>query len=300
MAGATLQNLTRSALQTYVRRFPVSKGKQRLIDLSCRLLAPGRERLVTKLRQAEVQVLCDLTQHIQRQIYFWGSYEPEACDLWVQCARSAQTVVDVGANVGVYSLLAAATNPRAHVHAFEPTPGIADIFRENIHLNKLTNIAVNVSGVGKENGHALLRQCRGVDGANEGMNFTVGATEPELESDLRVPLVTLTEYCDRRGIGQIDLLKMDIEGGEYDALSGAAGLLRSQAVKCIFFELVEWSARRGGHSTADIKRLLTEFGYKLYEVRAGGLKPLPTEGADNIACAVALSSGYRLHGNHDN
>jgi FkbM family methyltransferase len=288
MADIPFQSIARSALQTYVRRFPVSKGKQRLVDLLWKSLSTGSTALPTTLSQAEVQIVCDLTQYIQRHIYYWGSYEREACAIWMQRARSSRTIFDVGANIGIYSLLAATANPQAHVHAFEPTPEIIYAFRQNIQLNNLTNITVNATGIGKEDGCAVLRQCRGLDETNEGMNFIVEIAQEKFASDLRVPVVSLDNYCERQGIDQIDLLKMDIEGGEYDALNGATRLLRTQAIKCIFFELVEWSAARSGHSTTDIKRLLGESGYKLYEVSGGGLKPVRGESAESIACAVAL------------
>ena len=84
-------------------------------------------------------------------------------------------------------------------------------------------------------------------------------------------------------------MKLDIEGGEYDALLGASNMLSDKAVKRIFFELVEWSANRNGHSTIDIKRLLLDAGYSIYEVRKGRLKPLARSGTDDVACAVAFA-----------
>jgi hypothetical protein len=73
-------------------------------------------------------------------------------------------------------------------------------------------------------------------------------------------------------------MKMDIEGGEYDALLGMQGLLSRKGIGCIFLELVEWASNRYGHSTADIKRVLHANGYRLYEINSGGLKPLDPEG----------------------
>ncbi len=279
----------RSSLQRYVRHFPVNTGKERLVSLLWKPLVPRDGLVETRLLKADVRLTCDLGQFIQRHVFFFGSYEREACELWVECAKRAAVIFDVGANIGVYSLLAATANSKARVHAFEPTPEVLTTFQQNVELNKLPNIIINAIAVGKQNGTASLHKCRGVDGSNEGMNFITenDGLQPEAEETVR--LVSLNAYCETNGIEQIDLMKIDIEGGEYNAFVGAESLIRKQAIKCIFFGLSEWAANRNGHSTRDIKRLLLDAGYRLSEVRGRRLSPLGVAGSNNISTAVALA-----------
>jgi FkbM family methyltransferase len=286
--------LALNALRLYIRHAPFSKGKHRLLSWLWRPLASGRYEYQTTLRQADVRMRCDISQLIQRHLYFWGGYEEEHCEQWMRLARHSRVIFDVGANVGIYSLLAARANPRASVHAFEPTPAVAELLTNNIELNGLRNIAVNRTGVGDRSGQATLRECRGSNGSNEGMNFVVREAADSESGDLSIPLVSLDDYCQRRGIESVDLMKMDIEGGEYDALVGANRLLRAQAVGCIFLELSEWAAHRGGHSTAHIKSLLADLGYRLYELKAGKLIRMPVEGTHNGENAIALAPGFDL------
>lgn len=231
---------------------------------------------------------CDITKLLQRTIYFYSGYEHDYCNYWMKLASESRIIFDVGANVGVYSLLGAAANSQASLHSFEPTAEVFEALKANIEINGLNNIVTNQAAVGSSNGFGFLHQCAGSDGSNEGMNF-VTSTNLE-ESDAVTPLISLDAYCQNNAIDRIDLMKIDIEGGEYDALLGAQNLLRKRAIGSIILELSEWAAKRSGHSTADIKGLLHDVGYKLYRLRNQMLIPIdmsgPHDGDNNIiACA---------------
>ena len=225
--------------------------------------------------QADIKLSCDLTKFLQRHLYFFGSYEKEYCDYWMKLARKATTIFDVGANVGLYSLLAAAVNPASRIHAFEPTPEIGEAFCENIRLNNMQNIFMNALGVGNSNGQAFLQRFMGGEDIYDGMNF-ISAQKSE-SANLPINVTTIADYCRQNGVARIDLMKMDIEGGEYNALLGAKNLLEAQAVGCIFLELVESHANRAGHSTVEIKRLLANAGYQVFTLHAKKLVPVPVE-----------------------
>jgi FkbM family methyltransferase len=185
-------------------------------------------------------------------------------------------------------------NHQAQVHSFEPTAEVAEIFKTNIKLNGFSNIEVNEVGIGSHSGSAILRECTGADGLNEGMNYLAHDEVIVQPSDRAVPVVTIEEYCERKMIGSIDIMKIDIEGGEYDALLGARKLLESQAIGCIFIELVEWAAERGGHSVAQIKQLLHETGYQLYQLHSGKLIALQEVEKLNANMAIACSPTFNF------
>jgi FkbM family methyltransferase len=280
-----------AALQWYVRHFPISKGKGRLVSLLWKPLSWGASRRQTVLRQADVRVVCDLTKFIQRRLYFWGGYEEESCAHWIRLARESRIIFDIGANVGLYSLLAAWANPQSEIHAFEPTPAMVDILTSNIELNRMQNISVVPKAVGPGVGTGFLRMCAGSNGSNEGMNYLAAAREDG--SDLPVEVISLDGYCQQHGIERIDLMKMDIEGGEYAALLGAERLLQKQAIGCLFIELTEWAAKRSGYATQAIRQLLMDTGYHLFRVRSGSLQPVamkPVTLAENV---IALASKSR-------
>ena len=66
---------------------------------------------------------CDLRQHVDRHIYYLGAYEPVESYLFTRLLQPGMTVIDAGANIGQYTLLAAtAVGSRGTVHCFEPVP----------------------------------------------------------------------------------------------------------------------------------------------------------------------------------
>lgn len=158
------------------------------------------------------------------------------------------------------------------MHAFEPTPEVVERLWVNISLNSLANIAVNPVAVGQQPGKIFLHYSGGREGDNEGMNYvSLGATH---SSDRMVPVVSLDDYCRQQGIIAIDLLKMDIEGHEYNALRGATGLLKRQAIHCILMELNSWAAERGGHTLAEVITLLRDNDYCFFVIQQGRLQAI--------------------------
>jgi FkbM family methyltransferase len=247
-------------LVAYARHFPVRRGKLRLVDTLWRQAAgqDGFHREAV-LRHGGFRVPCNISEMLQRQFYYFGTYflEEDILACWEQQARAAQTVFDIGANAGIFSLAALASNSRAAVHAFEPTPEIAARLRTTIALNSLINLTVNEAAVGDHDGDAKLKRWRGVGDSNEGMNFiTTDGSEGET-----VRLISLDRYCSDRGIEYIDLLKIDIQGNEPHAFAGGARLLREKRIGTIFAEL-NWEPGRSDEPAAVLIAMLEEAGFR--------------------------------------
>lgn len=295
LPSRSLQARLSGLLQYYVRHFPVDRGKNRVISYLWKPLSKGEsDPLDAELSQANVRVRCHLNQMIQRQLYFWGSYEKECCALWIRLAGDAHTIFDIGANIGLYSLLAARTNPSAKIHAFEPTPAVVDLLKTNIALNGFSNITVNNCAIGRNRGNGLLRECRGMDNTNEGMNYVATSNLQTEPTDRAVDIVSLDDYAESNHITQIDLLKIDIEGGELDALMGARRLLESGSIKCLFIEFMEWAAKRSGHTTAEIRSLLDTAGYRLYTLRRGKMTEVTADKLPDSENVIAFHSNTPL------
>ena len=224
-------------LVAYARRFPMRRGKFRAVNALWPLVAGGDPMRMAEIKYGGLRLACDLRQVLQRQNYFFGTYflEEHLLETWRSFARQAQVVFDVGANAGIYSLAALDAHPAAHAHAFEPTPEIAGRLRETAALNGLGNLFVHEQAVSNFDGQAVLTRCGEDEGFNEGMNFIVrDRAQPGAE---RVAAVRLDTICAELGIARIDLLKLDVQGAEADALEGAADLLARGAIGTVFMEL---------------------------------------------------------------
>jgi hypothetical protein len=142
MSSSLLEN----ALLLYGRRFLVRRGKLRLINLLSKMAASGQStKRSTTFKYGGFKMSRDLAEMLQRQFYYFGTYlvEEEIIDCWQSAAKGARTIVDVGANAGIYSLAALAVQPEATVHAFEPTPEIANRLRATAKLNALDRLYVH-------------------------------------------------------------------------------------------------------------------------------------------------------------
>lgn len=137
--------------------------------------------------------------------------------------------IDVGANVGVYILqFAYWAGPTGRVVAFEPNPAAREVLLRHVLMNELAERVTIVSAaVGATSGEAVL-YAADVAGMSR-----LGKANPAIAdrvSEIKVPLLTLDEYCTAAGL-EPDWLFIDIEGFEIAALQGARQLIQSRREK---------------------------------------------------------------------
>jgi FkbM family methyltransferase len=259
MPVSTFENL----LMLYARRFPIRRGKLRVINSLWQAAVgdQGTHRMAV-LNHGGFKMSCDLSEMLQRQFYFFGTYflEEDILSCWETAAKGAKIVLDVGANAGIYGLAALAIQPNATVHAFEPTPEIAARLRATAKLNGLDHLYVHEAAVFSKSGWATLKRFRGELGTNEGMNFiSQDISDSGAEC---VQTVCLDQFCQDHAIDHVDLLKLDIQGHEHSALEGAEQLIRAGRLGIIFMEL-NWAKSAGAKCAAtESIRLLEQAGYR--------------------------------------
>jgi FkbM family methyltransferase len=238
-----MPSLGEGALYAYGRYFPVRRGKMRILNaLYGRVVPPDDTIRIARLKFGTFTMRCDLRQFLQRQFYFFGTYLDEAdiLESWCEFARNAPIVFDVGANAGIFSLAALAARPSGIVHAFEPTHEIAAQLRQTVQSNHLTALSVHEVAIGRNEGTAYLHFCKGDKGDNDGMNFVTESEESG--ATMPIPVTTLDAFCNKEKISRIDLLKLDIQGNEAEALLGAQRLLEEGRIGVVFTEL-NWAEK---------------------------------------------------------
>lgn len=134
-----------------------------------------------------------------------GDYEPNPGFL----IHPGQTVLDVGANIGDFAIYAASKGAR--VFAFEPEPRNIKRMGENIKLNNLEHrIKILPYALSSQSGEVVLN----VSSVSPG-----GHTVGEGDKTIKVPAISLVDFLKQENIRQVDILKIDIEGGEYEVIS---------------------------------------------------------------------------------
>lgn len=175
-------------------------------------------------------------------------------------AAAGGLLVDVGANIGYYSILWAAARGENRVIAFEVNPRALSFLERNVDRNSLSSrIDIQKVAVGERSGKA--RFCLGPEDQTGWGGFS---PVPE-EECIEVPVISLDDFF-RDSARHIDILKVDAEGADFWVLKGAAGLLRERRIKNIFFE--ENNIRSGmlGIKPGEAQNFLERYGYRVRKI----------------------------------
>lgn len=193
--------------------------------------------------------------HLQLILYYFGVFEPHCIKYLRLYARAGGTVVDVGANIGFFTIESSlAVGAGGRVIAIEAAPPHISALHANLRLNDIKNVEVIESGVGEENCSANLTL---PVGSNLGM-FTVGKVEGR--TSYQINLRTLDDLLLEHDVGPVDLIKMDIEGSEFRALKGARKTLEKYRPTLII-ELNGTALESCGSSVDQVVALLGDLNY---------------------------------------
>ena len=222
-----------------------------------------------------------------------NAYENERVHFFQQHFTSEMTFVDVGANVGLYTALAlSAGEPRGRILCVEPHGESRGYLEKTVAMNAcgadLTKIlTIAPVAVGANIGNIALHS----NSENKGDNRIYN--DPLLDTAKIVELSTLDTLCENAGITSVDLLKMDIQGAEFQAVKGGEKILRNSPDCILMTEFWAYGIRRAGDDPMGFLALLMDLGFSIYGITSGRLKTLDfpsllsaTEGRayKNIVC----------------
>jgi FkbM family methyltransferase len=254
-----MREITVRLLRTAFRWWPFMRGRGRLLWLSRVLLGNAPVRFAIS---DQVWIAGPLSDWMILWTFMCQHERDEPFQRSLELLTPSAVAIDVGAHVGVWSLLAAERSPTASIHAFEPTPAIVERLRHHLRLNGASGVVVNPVAVGSEPGR---RPFFVADNQNSGAS-SFYARRPEA-AEISVAVDTLDDYIERHRLQRIGIVKVDVEGAEMLVFSGACRLLSSPDAPVVFFELNDDLCASSGVAARDVKQHLVDFGYGIYRWR---------------------------------
>jgi len=254
------------------------RGAARMCEYLRRWVArhPPKTPLVIHDFRGNAKFVCYLSEHMGSQIFLRGSYSQYILQAVEKALKPDSIFVDVGANQGEFSIAAGRLLTEGRVVAIEPVSEWARRLQYNVRLNGLENITVLQVALGaKAESRPIYNRAvpRFIDGTHhDGLTSLF----PSAQRTLVVEHVQVERWDDimsRIGISKVDVMKLDIEGGEWYALQGAQQTLE-RFRPILFFELETEHCRNAGYEAEDFLRWLVQLGYRLERIHKDKTVPI--------------------------
>jgi FkbM family methyltransferase len=248
----------------FLRRTLADKGRS--VSTLVKRLFPGKP-LFFRLPFGDLWILRD--NAIGDSLLNGGFEDPER-HFVERFVKRGMTVLDLGAHHGLYTLLAAKrVGAEGKVIAFEPSARERRALRLHALLNRRFNISIQSVAVGHIEGEIDLHVAHARDSGCNSLRSPAADVGPEL-SRQRVRTVRLDEWLGQANVGKIDFIKLDVEGGELDALRGAGRLLEERPRPLILAEVQDVRTKPWGYFAREIIRYLENREYEWFSFGEDG------------------------------
>jgi FkbM family methyltransferase len=242
-----------------------------------------------------VKMIVDTSDICITPSLFAKNYEMNEAKLFKNIVKAGMTVVDIGAHIGYYTLLASRqVGVSGKVYAFEPNPTNFNLLLRNIKLNHINNVvAVNKAVSNTNDSRKLFIDKKKFSGSHS-LAVNNLETDDKAESII-VETMTLDSYFDDT---KIDLIKIDAQGAEGLILEGGYKTFKNTA--SILMEFWAYGIRNFGHKPEELLEKLHELGFKSYTINnrgsiddkrdLSGITNMPRHKSINLFFTKALKS----------
>ncbi len=213
-------------------------------------------------------------------VFAMGAYEPNETALMLALARGKNRFLDIGANLGWFSLhIAAVLNPQDRlIYALEPVKRTFGVLVQNIALNDLNRV-VRAFNLGASDRPGEL--CFSVPKAAAAAASMIDL-HPDWTSEKQVcSVTTIDTFLAEQAADRIDIVKCDVEGAELMVLQGATRLLSQDRPVLLLEVLRKWSRAFGYHPN-DIIALLSDYGYACFGIGKDRVRPITAVDEDTL------------------
>lgn len=228
----------------------------------------GNNKVLTYLWNSQVGIIVPSTDDNLTTLNILvgqGTYEDDLTKYFMKNIKPAMTCVDVGCNIGYFSLLMGMKvdiYKGGKVFCFEANPNLIPIIKSNMNMHYFSHCKVINALIGSNNDEIIFNVNREFSG-NSSIN-NVGNQKTE---QIKMKTTRLDDYYDEFGI--VDYMKIDIEGSEYDAFLGAEKLIKNKRIRNIIFE---YNVGMLGCKNQLFLDLLKSYNCQIYNIDKNGDK----------------------------
>ncbi|MEH1963209.1 MAG: FkbM family methyltransferase [Nostoc sp.] len=208
---------------------------------------------------SNVKIRCYPDSYSASAVLYCGLYDYNEMNFLLRYLRANDSFLDIGANVGIYTLLAASKIQSGSVYSFEVLPKNYNRLIQNLKLNQFQQVEAYEIAVSDFTGTTYLNLAEG-----DSMPFI---TNNANDSTITVPTDTLDNLLQYESISHLTLAKIDIEGAEILAMKGAISLLKQQRPHVWIMEIND-AVNNFGIQKQDVVNFLKDYGYSLYHYNA--------------------------------
>ena len=199
----------------------------------------------------------------------FDAYERTETQIMDVFVKNSKVILDIGANIGYFSIRYARVNPKARVHAFEPVPATYDFLTTNISRNNL-GLTVKPYCIGlSDHSGSFTFYTEPLNGTNASL---LNVSNAENSKKVLSNTLTMDQFCFDRSI-EPDFIKCDVEGAEFLVFKGGKSTLM-QNTPIVFTELLRKWAKPFGYHPNDVIRFFEELGYQCFGVFEDGCKAI--------------------------
>lgn len=201
---------------------------------------------------------------------FWmaGKLMPTPSEqaLLSQYLRQRGVALDIGANMGVFSLMMGKMAPRVTIHAFEPVPDTFQRLETNIRKNSLKNVHCHRFALSDTEGKATMA----IHPESAGRNRLELSRPRTDKQSVNVRSTTIDKFCQNMGIEELCFVKIDVEGAEPRVLAGATDMLAKRKIKCLLVEVCPRHLDEVGTNLETLNNIIISHGYRFSELLIDG------------------------------
>lgn len=252
-----------TTLKSFVKKIPFIRR------LFPSMLVPNSERFIqlrNDLSDRTIWMYLRKDSYMEREFLtkgLYGSWEKESLKIWAELSKRSNYILDIGANTGVYSLIAKSQNSSANVYSIEPIDVNFNILTKNINKNAF-DIKAEKFALSSKEGNAKMFMLKDRLNYMTSINDNRYTKHPEITKDhpvveVDVPIKTYRYLKDKYNIPKLELIKIDVEGHELEVLANMKEFIRKDK-PTILVEVI------GDQNAVELNSMFLDLGYRFISI----------------------------------